>query len=182
MGGKFLAATANSQMRKDPKAIDVFATIANGTRASPNASCVGRVFRGRFYRAEGPISPLSVTSKVCAWRSTMSVQGTMTGKPLIESDRVEGTTVSSPQGNGSRQHQTSHDREDQRSGGLCRECPSVDSWAWARRSMQFHGQAHCDTNLGGYRTDITEQQLRGAPTSHGTATGTGVTVPGAATA
>jgi hypothetical protein len=29
----------------------------------------------------------------------MSDQGTMTGKPLIESDRVEGTTVYDPQGN-----------------------------------------------------------------------------------
>jgi len=29
----------------------------------------------------------------------MSDQGTMTGKPLIESDRVEGTAVYDPQGN-----------------------------------------------------------------------------------
>jgi hypothetical protein len=29
----------------------------------------------------------------------MSNSGTMTGKPLIESDRVEGTTVYDPQGN-----------------------------------------------------------------------------------
>jgi hypothetical protein len=29
-------------------------------------------------------------------RSTMSDPGTMTGKPLIESDRVEGTTVYDP--------------------------------------------------------------------------------------
>ena len=29
----------------------------------------------------------------------MTEQGAMTGKPLIESDRVEGTTVYDPQGN-----------------------------------------------------------------------------------
>ena len=37
----------------------------------------------------------------------------MTGKPLIESDRVEGTTVYDPSEQ-HREHQAAHDRKDQR--------------------------------------------------------------------
>ena len=94
----------------------------------------------------------------------MSVQGTMTGKPLIESDRVEGTTVYDPQGNDV--------------GSIKRLMIEKISGRVAYAVMSFGGflgmgeEEHAvpwskltyDTNLGGYRTDITEQQLRGAPT------------------
>jgi hypothetical protein len=94
----------------------------------------------------------------------MSVQGTMTGKPLIESDRVEGTTVYDAQGNDV--------------GSIKRLMIEKISGRVAYAVMSFGGflgmgeEEHAvpwskltyDTNLGGYRTDITEQQLRGAPT------------------
>ena len=94
----------------------------------------------------------------------MSVQGTMTGKPLIESDRVEGTTVYNPQGNDV--------------GSIKRLMIEKISGRVAYAVMSFGGflgmgeEEHAvpwskltyDTNLGGYRTDITEQRLRGAPT------------------
>ena len=94
----------------------------------------------------------------------MSVQGTMTGKPLIESDRVEGTTVYDPQGNDV--------------GSIKRLMIEKISGRVAYAVMSFGGflgmgeEEHAvpwskltyDTNLGGYRTDITEQQLRAAPT------------------
>jgi hypothetical protein len=88
----------------------------------------------------------------------------MTGKSLIESDRVEGTTVYDPQGNNI--------------GSIKRLMIEKVSGKVAYAVMSFGGflgigaEDHAipwnkltyDTNLGGYRTDITEQQLRGAPT------------------
>ena len=93
-----------------------------------------------------------------------SGRGTMTGKPLIESDRVEGTTVYDPQGNNI--------------GSIKRLMIEKLSGKVAYAVMSFGGflgmgsEEHAvpwskltyDTSLGGYRTDITEQQLRGAPT------------------
>src|SRR5947208_17185995 len=90
-------------------------------------------------------------------------RGTMSGKPLIESDRVEGTTVYDPQGNNI--------------GSIKRLMIEKISGRVAYAVMSFGGflgmgtEEHSvpwnkltyDTNLGGYRTDITEQQLRGAP-------------------
>jgi hypothetical protein len=87
----------------------------------------------------------------------------MTGKPLIESDRVEGTTVYDPQGNNI--------------GNIKRLMIEKISGRIAYAVMSFGGflgmgtEEHSvpwnnltyDTNLGGYRTDITEQQLRAAP-------------------
>jgi len=87
----------------------------------------------------------------------------MTGKPLIESDRVEGTTVYDPQGNNI--------------GSITRLMIEKLSGRVAYAVMSFGGflgmgtEEHAvpwdklayDTSLGGYRTDITEQQLRGAP-------------------
>jgi hypothetical protein len=86
----------------------------------------------------------------------------MTGKPLIESDRVEGTTVYDPSGNNI--------------GSIKRLMIEKISGGVAYAAMSFGGflgmgtEEHAvpnkltyDTNLGGYRTDITEQQLRGAP-------------------
>ena len=93
----------------------------------------------------------------------MTEQGVMTGKPLIESDRVEGTTVYDPQGNNI--------------GSIKRLMIEKIGGRVAYAVMSFGGflgmgsQEHAipwskltyDTNLGGYRTDITEKQLSGAP-------------------
>jgi PRC-barrel domain len=93
----------------------------------------------------------------------MTEQGVMTGKPLIESDRVEGTTVYDPQGNNI--------------GSIKRVMIEKIGGRVAYVVMSFGGflgmgsQEHAipwskltyDTNLGGYRTDITEKQLSGAP-------------------
>jgi len=87
----------------------------------------------------------------------------MTGKPLIESDRVEGTTVYDPQGNNI--------------GSIKRLMIEKISGRVAYAVMSFGGflgmgeEEHSvpwnkltyDTSLGGYPTDITEEQLRGAP-------------------
>jgi len=87
----------------------------------------------------------------------------MTGKPLIESDRVEGTNVYDPQGTGI--------------GSIKRLMIEKVSGRVAYAIMSFGGfmgmgtEEHSipwnkltyDTNLNGYRTDITEAQLRGAP-------------------
>jgi sporulation protein YlmC with PRC-barrel domain len=89
--------------------------------------------------------------------------GRMTGKPLIESDRVEGTSVYDPTGN--------------KIGTIERLMIDKISGNVAYAVMSFGGflglgeEEHTipwqkldyDTSLGGYRTDITEQQLRGAP-------------------
>jgi hypothetical protein len=90
--------------------------------------------------------------------------GSMTGKPLIESDRVEGTTVYDPQGASI--------------GTIKRLMIEKITGRVAYAVMSFGGflglgeEEHTipwnaltyDTSLGGYRTAITEQQLRGAPT------------------
>ena len=90
--------------------------------------------------------------------------GQMTGKPLIESDRVEGTSVYDPNG--------SH------IGTIKRLMIEKISGKVAYAVMSFGGflgmgadehtipwnKLNYDTSLGGYRTDITEEQLRGAPT------------------
>ena len=87
----------------------------------------------------------------------------MTGKPLIESDRVEGTTVYDPSGNNI--------------GSIKRLMIEKISGKVTYAVMSFGGflgmgeeehtvpwnKLEYDTSLGGYRTDITEQQLRGAP-------------------
>jgi hypothetical protein len=86
----------------------------------------------------------------------------MTGKPLIESDRVEGTTVHDPRG--------------KNIGTIKRLMIEKISGRVAYAIMSFGGflgmgsEEHAfpwnkltyDPNLGGYRTDITEEQLRGA--------------------
>ena len=90
-------------------------------------------------------------------------RGTATGKPLIESDRVEGTTVYGTDGNDL--------------GSIKRLMIEKLSGKVAYAVMSFGGflgmgeEEHTipwskltyDTGLGGYRTDITEEQLRGAP-------------------
>jgi sporulation protein YlmC with PRC-barrel domain len=90
--------------------------------------------------------------------------GVMTGKPLIESDRVEGTTVYDPRGNniGS----VKRLMIDKKSGRVAYAVLAFDTF------LGMGGEEHAipwgkldyDTSLGGFRTDITEEQLRGAPT------------------
>ncbi len=93
-----------------------------------------------------------------------SMAGTMTGKPLIESDRVEGTNVYDLAGN--------------EIGEIKRLMIEKLSGRIPYAVMSFGGflgigeEEHAipwnkleyDTCLGGYRTDITEKQLKGAPT------------------
>jgi hypothetical protein len=92
-----------------------------------------------------------------------SMAGNMTGKPLIESDRVEGTNVYDPAGN--------------EIGEIKRLMIEKLSGRIPYAVMSFGGflgigeEEHAipwnkleyDTSLGGYRTDITETQLKGAP-------------------
>jgi hypothetical protein len=89
--------------------------------------------------------------------------GVTTGKPLIESDRVEGTPVYDPSGNNI--------------GSIKRLMIEKVSGKVAYAVMSFGGflgmgadehtipwnKLNYDTSLGGYRTDISEDQLRGAP-------------------
>src|SRR3954463_15483975 len=89
--------------------------------------------------------------------------GATTGKPLIESDRVEGTTVYDASGNNI--------------GSIKRLMIEKVSGKVAYAVMSFGGflgmgadehtipwnKLNYDTSLGGYRTDISEDQLRGAP-------------------
>jgi hypothetical protein len=93
-----------------------------------------------------------------------TASGVRTGKSLIESDRVEGTTVYDPSGNDI--------------GSIKRLMIDKLSGQVAYVVMSFGGflglgadehtipwnKLTYDTSLGGYRTDITEGQLRGAPT------------------
>src|SRR3954468_9528515 len=94
----------------------------------------------------------------------MDRTGEGTGKPLIESDRVGGTTVYDPGG--------------KEIGSIKRLMIDKVSGRVAYAVMSFGGflgmgqEEHTvpwnkltyDTSLGGFRTDITEEQLRGAPT------------------
>jgi hypothetical protein len=89
--------------------------------------------------------------------------GVMAGKPLIESDRVEGTSVYDPKGNNI--------------GSIKRLMIEKISGKVAYAVMAFDtflgmggdeytipwNKLDYDTSLGGYRTDITEEQLRGSP-------------------
>jgi sporulation protein YlmC with PRC-barrel domain len=89
--------------------------------------------------------------------------GVMTGKPLIESDRVEGTTV--------------YDRSGNNVGSVRRLMIDKMSGRVAYAVIAFNtflglgGEEYTlpwskldyDTSLDGFRTDITEDQLRGAP-------------------
>ena len=95
---------------------------------------------------------------------TTSQQPLTSGQPLIESDRVEGTAVYDPQGN--------------KIGSINRLMIEKTSGKVVYAVMSFGGflglgteehtipwnKLNYDTSLGGYRTDITKDQLEGAPT------------------
>jgi|SRR5579883_2180642 len=92
--------------------------------------------------------------------------GTTGGSPLISSDRVEGTKVFDQSGNGI--------------GSVKRLMIEKVSGRVAYAVLSFGGfmglgdqeypipwgKLTYDTKLGGYRTDLTESQLKGAPTSN----------------
>ena len=94
---------------------------------------------------------------------TDTARGQMTGKPLIESDRVDGTTV--------------YDAKGKSIGSIKRLMIEKMSGQVAYAVMSFGGflgmgeqehtvpwnALHYDTSLGGFRTNVTEEQLRGAP-------------------
>ena len=89
--------------------------------------------------------------------------GVVTGKPLIESDRVEGTAV--------------YDRKGNKIGSVKRLMIDKKTGQVAYTVLSFGGflglgseeytvpwnKLDYDTSLGGFRTDITEDQIRGAP-------------------
>ena len=90
--------------------------------------------------------------------------GVMTGKPLIESDRVEGTTVYAP--NGDSIGSIKRLMIEKMSGRVAYAVMSFDTFlgmGGQQHTIPWN-KLHYDTSLGGYRTDITEEQLRGAPT------------------
>lgn len=89
--------------------------------------------------------------------------GVMTGKPLIESDRVEGTTVYDP--SGSNIGSVKRLMIDKMSGKVAYAVMSFDTFLGmgGREHTIPWNKLHYDTTLGGYRTDVTEEQLRGAP-------------------
>src|SRR5712672_3162674 len=83
--------------------------------------------------------------------------GQMTGKPLIESDRVEGTTVYDPQGNNIRSIKRL--MIEKISGRVAYAVMSFGGFlgmGTEEHAMPWNKLTY-DTNLGGYRTDITEQ-------------------------
>ena len=89
--------------------------------------------------------------------------GAMTGKPLIESDRVEGTTVYDP--NGSNIGSIKRLMIEKISGRVAYAVMSFGGFLGMgeeEHAVPWNKLAY-DTSLGGYRTDVTEQQLRGAP-------------------
>jgi PRC-barrel domain len=88
--------------------------------------------------------------------ATATADQTRTGKPLIESDRVEGTTVYDPQGNniGS----ITRMMIEKVSGRVCYAVMSFGGFLGM--GSQEHpipwSKLTYDTRLGGYRTDVTE--------------------------
>ena len=88
----------------------------------------------------------------------------MTGKPLIESDRVEGTSVYDPRGE--KIGTIKRLMIDKLSGRVCYAVMSFGGFlgmGTEEHAVPWDKLTY-DTSLGGYRTDITEEQLRRAPT------------------
>jgi len=89
--------------------------------------------------------------------------GAVTGRPLIESDRVEGTSVYDPHG----KHLGSIKRLmiEKASGKVAYAVMSFGGFLGLGEDEQAipWGKLEYDTSLDGYRTDITEEDIRGAP-------------------
>ena len=95
--------------------------------------------------------------------ATQTATRDRTGKPLIESDRVEASTVYDARGNdiGSIKRLMI----EKISGRVCYAVMSFGGFLGMgseEHAVPWNKLTY-DTSLGGYRTDITEQQLRGAP-------------------
>ena len=94
---------------------------------------------------------------------TQAASAARTGKPLIESDRVEGTYLYDPQGNeiGSIKRLTI----DKLSGRVVYAVMTFGGFLGigAEEHSVPWGKLTYDTSLGGYRTDITKNELQGAP-------------------
>jgi hypothetical protein len=89
--------------------------------------------------------------------------GQMTGKPLIESDRVEGTSVYDPQGKsiGSIKRLMI-----EKLSGKVTYAEATFGGFMGLGGQSYHipwSKLTYEPRLGGYRTDITESQLRGSP-------------------
>jgi len=84
-------------------------------------------------------------------------------KPLIESNRVEGTKVYDP--NGTSIGTIKHLMIDKVSGKIAYAVMTFGGFLGmgAEEFTVPWDKLNYDTGLGGYRTDITEAQLRGAP-------------------
>jgi sporulation protein YlmC with PRC-barrel domain len=94
---------------------------------------------------------------------TSDARGVMTGKPLIESDRVEGTTVYDPSGNniGS----VKRLMIDKMNGRVAYAVIAFNTF------LGLGGEEYTlpwskldyDTSLEGYRVDVTKEQVTGSP-------------------
>lgn len=95
--------------------------------------------------------------------SMRSGAGSTSANPLIESDRVEGTAVYGAD----RQHIGSVKRLmiDKKSGQVAYAVLSFGGFLGLGEESHTipWGKLTYDTELGGYRTDLTENQLKGAP-------------------
>lgn len=89
--------------------------------------------------------------------------GQVTGSPLIESDRVDGTSVYDANGNsiGSVKRMMI----DKLSGKVAYAVISFGGFlGMGTEELALPwGKLTYDTSLGGFRTDVSEQQLKGAP-------------------
>jgi hypothetical protein len=89
--------------------------------------------------------------------------GTMTGRPLIESDRVEGTNIYDAQRN--KIGSVKRLMIEKLSGRIAYAVGSFGGFLGlgAEEYTLPWNKLTYDTSLGGYRTDITEEQLRRSP-------------------
>ena len=94
---------------------------------------------------------------------TTDAPGVMTGKPLIESDRVEGTDVLDS--NGKNLGSIKRLMIDKLGGKVAYAVVSFGGFLGLGEEEYTlpWSKLNYDASLGGYRIDITEDQLRGAP-------------------
>ena len=94
---------------------------------------------------------------------TSDARGVMTGKPLIESDRVEGTTVYDPSGNniGS----VKRLMIDKINGRVAYAVIAFNTFLGlgGEENTLPWSKLDYDTSLEGFRADVTKEQVTGAP-------------------